>query len=159
MRPDLGGMGRKELSKSEEAKQHLKEGKERAFLLWLSGLKIQLASMRMQVQFLTSLSGLRIRHCCELWCWSQTRLGSGIAVAVVWAGSCSSNSTPSSWERPYAVDAALKSKKEKEKRGERGRGDSSPQMLGGWPLKEAGMYVEQTQVTQGRWGRKARKDR
>ena len=35
------------------------------------------------VRALASLSGLRIRCCCELWCRSQTRLGSGIAVAVV----------------------------------------------------------------------------
>ena len=32
-----------------------------------------------------------------LWLWGglQMWLGSGVAVAVVWAGSCSSNSTPS----------------------------------------------------------------
>ena len=35
------------------------------------------------VKFLVSLSGLRNRRCCELWCRSQMRLGSGIAVAVV----------------------------------------------------------------------------
>ena len=29
------------------------------------------------------LSGLRIWHCHEVWCRSQTRLGSGIAVTVV----------------------------------------------------------------------------
>ena len=29
------------------------------------------------------LSGLRIRSCCELWCRSQTQLGSRIAVVVV----------------------------------------------------------------------------
>ena len=34
-------------------------------------------------QSLASLSGLRIEHCCELWCRSQTWLGSRIAVAVV----------------------------------------------------------------------------
>ena len=28
------------------------------------------------------LSGLRIRHCRELWCRLQTLLGSGVAVAV-----------------------------------------------------------------------------
>ena len=47
------------------------------------------------VESQASLSGLRIRHCCELWCSSQTRLGSHIAVAVVWASSCSSSWTPS----------------------------------------------------------------
>ena len=51
----------------------------------------RLGTMRLQVQSLASLSGLRIQHCCELWCRSQTRLGSGAAAAVVWAGSCSSN--------------------------------------------------------------------
>ena len=42
------------------------------------------------------LSELRIRCCCELWCTSQTQLGSGfaVAVAVAKAGSCSSDSTP-----------------------------------------------------------------
>jgi len=45
------------------------------FLLWLSGLRICLAS-------LASLSGLRIRCFCELWCSSKMRLGSHIAVAV-----------------------------------------------------------------------------
>ena len=41
------------------------------------------------------ISGLRIQHCHELCCWSQTRLGSGIAVALMQACSCSSNSTSS----------------------------------------------------------------
>ena len=38
---------------------------------------------------------VRIWHCHELWCSSQTQLGSLIAVAVVWAGSYSSDLTPS----------------------------------------------------------------
>ena len=42
-----------------------------------------------------------------LWCRSQMRLGSGIAVAVAQANSCRSNST-SSLEPPYAVGVALK---------------------------------------------------
>ena len=41
------------------------------------------ATMRLQVQSLASLSGLRIWHCCELWCRLQARLGSGVAVALV----------------------------------------------------------------------------
>ena len=45
--------------------------------------QIWLASMRMQVWWLASLSGLRIWHFCELWCRSQMQFGSGIAVAVV----------------------------------------------------------------------------
>ena len=51
--------------------------------------------MRMWVHYLVSLSGLRIRCCHELWCRLQTRLGSGVARAVVDAGSCSSDLTPS----------------------------------------------------------------
>ena len=42
---------------------------------------------------LASLSGLKIWHCHELWCRSQMWFESGIAVAVVQASSCSSNST------------------------------------------------------------------
>ena len=49
--------------------------------------QIRLASMRMQARSLASLSGL--------WCRSQTQLGFGVAVAVAYTSSCSSNSTPS----------------------------------------------------------------
>ena len=34
------------------------------------------------------------------------RLGSGIAVAVAWASSCSSNLTPLAWELPYTSGLA-----------------------------------------------------
>jgi len=51
--------------------------------------------MRVWVQSLASLGGLRIGCCCEVWCRSKTRLGSGIAMAVEWAGSWSSNLTAS----------------------------------------------------------------
>ena len=57
--------------------------------------QIQLGTMRLQVQSLTSLSGLRISCFREPWCGSQTWLGSGLAVAMVEAGSCSPNETPS----------------------------------------------------------------
>ena len=43
----------------------------------------------MWVQSLTSFSGLRIQRCHELW------FGSCFAVAVVYTGSCSSDSVPS----------------------------------------------------------------
>ena len=49
----------------------------------------------MQVQSLASPSGLRIWHCCELWC----RLA---AAALIW---------PLAWELPYATGVALKRKK------------------------------------------------
>ena len=44
--------------------------------------RIQLGTMRLRVQSLTSLSGLRIWHCHELWCRLQMWLESGIAVAL-----------------------------------------------------------------------------
>ena len=57
--------------------------------------KFQLVSMRTQVQPLASLSGLRIWCNCELWHRSQMLLGSRVVVAVVQAGSCNSDLTPS----------------------------------------------------------------
>ena len=57
--------------------------------------RIQLVSMRMWVRSLASLTGLGIYHCSDLWCRLQMRLRSGVAVTVVKASSCSSDSTPS----------------------------------------------------------------
>ena len=57
--------------------------------------QIRLGTMRLQVQSLDSLSGLRLWHCYKLWCRSQTWLGSGVVVALAQAGSNSSNLTPS----------------------------------------------------------------
>ena len=54
-----------------------------------------LVSMRMQVRSLVLLSGSGIWRCCERWCRLQTWLGSCIAVAVVEAGGCSSDSASS----------------------------------------------------------------
>ena len=52
--------------------------------------RTRLVSMRTQVRPLASLSGSRILlPCCELWCRSQTWLGSGVAVAAVWDSSYS----------------------------------------------------------------------
>ena len=48
--------------------------------------------MRFQVQSQASLSGLRIQHCCELWC----RLAATAPIR------------PLAWEPPYAPDVALK---------------------------------------------------
>ena len=64
------------------------------FPLWHSRLQIGLVTMRIWVQSLASLSGLRSWHCCELWYRSQTRLGSCTAVSMVQASSYSSDSTP-----------------------------------------------------------------
>uniref|UniRef100_A0A8D0WRM8 FAM13A-like domain-containing protein n=1 Tax=Sus scrofa TaxID=9823 RepID=A0A8D0WRM8_PIG len=57
------------------------------------------------------LSGLRTWRCRELWCRSQIRLGSGVAVAVVEAGSCSSNSAPSLGTSIYSGCGPKKKKK------------------------------------------------
>ena len=51
--------------------------------------------MRIWVQSLVLLGGIRIQRCLELWCRLQTQLGSDVAVAVAQTGSCSSNLTPS----------------------------------------------------------------
>ena len=59
------------------------------------GYEPDLVSVRLQVLILNSLSGLRIWRCHKLCCRPQMRLRSCVAVAVVEAGSCSSNSTPS----------------------------------------------------------------
>ena len=46
------------------------ENKITGVLLVLQWKRIWLGTMRFQVWSLASLSGLRIRHCCELWCRS-----------------------------------------------------------------------------------------
>ena len=43
--------------------------------------------MRLWVQSIPSLSGLRIWRCCELWCRSQMWLGSCVAVSMASSGS------------------------------------------------------------------------
>ena len=69
--------------------------------------------MRLWVRSLASLSGLRIWHCCALWCGLQTQLGSG--VAVVRAGSYSSDSTPSLGTSMCHGYGPQKTKKKKKK--------------------------------------------
>ena len=72
--------------------------------------------MRLWVRSLASLSGLQIWRCCELWYKLQTWLGSCVAVAVAMAVAMATAVAPVcplAWEPPYAVSAALKSKKKK----------------------------------------------
>ena len=57
--------------------------------------QIWLVSMRVWVQSLASRGGSGIQRCCELWCRQQMQLRSCIAEAVVKAGGCSSDLTPS----------------------------------------------------------------
>ena len=77
--------------------------------------------MRLQVQSLPLLSGLKIRCCHELWCGLQTRLGSSIAVScgvgcrrsldpvLLWLWhrpAATALIGPLAWEPPYAAGAA-----------------------------------------------------
>ena len=45
--------------------------------------RIRQGTMRLWVRSLVSLTELRIRRCCELWCRSQMQPRSRLAVAVV----------------------------------------------------------------------------
>ena len=76
---------------------------------------IRLESMKMRAQSLVLLSGLRIPCCRELWCRSQTQLGSqvAVAVAVAVASSCRSHSIPSLWTSKMLRYQPLKQKKKK----------------------------------------------
>ena len=71
--------------------------------------RIQLVSMRMRVRSLALFSGLRIRHCHELWCRSQTGLDP--ALLQLWCRPAAAAPTqPLAWEPPYAAHVALKRK-------------------------------------------------
>ena len=83
----------------------------------------QLTFVRMQVRSLASLSGQWVKHlmrrCRELWCSGQMRLGSGVIVAVMQAGSCSSDLTPrlgTSICRGCGPKKSKKKEREREKR-------------------------------------------
>ena len=77
--------------------------------------------MRLRLQSLALLSELRMQRCRELWCRSQMWLGSGVAVAVAKAGSCSSDLTPSlgtskcHWWGPKKKKKKKKERKKKRK--------------------------------------------
>ena len=71
--------------------------------------------MTLQVHSLASLSGLSIWCGHELWSRLQMWLGSGMAVAVTVACSCSSPSGTLAREPLCAVGVALKSKKNPKK--------------------------------------------
>ena len=81
--------------------------------------RIWLGTMRSRVRSLASLSGLRIWHCHALWCRLQTRLRSGIAVAMAQAGSKSSDYIPNlgtsvcRWRSPERTKDKRQKKKKK----------------------------------------------
>ena len=74
--------------------------------------RIQLGTMRFQVQSQALLSGLRIWCCRELWYRSQTRLGFGLL--WLWhRPAATAPIRPLAWELLYAVGVALKKKDKK----------------------------------------------
>ena len=78
------------------------------------GKQTRLVTMRLQLWSLAPLGGLRIRCCHELWC--RSRHGSDLALLRLW---CRPAATAPiqllAWEPPYAVGAALKRQKRREK--------------------------------------------
>ena len=76
--------------------------------------RIQLVSM--WVQSLAPLSGLRIQHCRELCCRSQTWLGSCVAVALAQASGYSSDLTPCLGNAICPGCGPKKAKKKKKKK-------------------------------------------
>ena len=67
--------------------------------------------MRMQVPYLASLSGLRIRCCSELW-YIGRRRGSDMVLLWLWCRpAATAQIWPLAWELPHATGAALKTKK------------------------------------------------
>ena len=74
--------------------------------------RIHLGTMRLQVQSLAMLSGLRIRHCRELWC--RSRCGLDLVLLWLWRRpAATSPIKPLAWEPPYIPGAALKRQKDK----------------------------------------------
>ena len=53
-----------------------------------------------------------IQCCYELWCRSQTWIGSGIVAIAVALAAAAAWIQPLAWELPYAMGVALKKKKE-----------------------------------------------
>ena len=81
--------------------------------MWLSRLRTGLVSVRMRVQSMALLSGLRIRCCCKLQHRSQMQIKSRIAVAVV--STASSNLPPSLGTSICHRCGSKKKKREKKK--------------------------------------------
>ena len=81
--------------------------------------------MAQQVKILTSIhkdtgsipglvQWVRIRCCPELWCRSQTQLGSSVAMALwLWRQAAKALISPLAWELPYTMGTALKREEKK----------------------------------------------
>ena len=74
--------------------------------------QIQLGTMRLRVQSLALLSGLRILCCCELQCSPQIWLRSHISVALCRSAAIAPIK-PLAWELPYDKGMALKRQQNK----------------------------------------------
>ena len=82
--------------------------------LWLWSEEPDIVSVRMWVQSLASLSGLRILSCCKLWPRLQIWLRSTVALTVAQA-SAAAPVQPLPQELLYAIGMAMKRKKERER--------------------------------------------
>ena len=79
----------------------------------LASLTGRVVSMKMQVRSLALLTGLRIQHCRDV---GQRR---SLDLALLWLWSRPVDTAPIgplAWELPYTVGAALKKKKERQKK-------------------------------------------
>ena len=92
-------------SQSDSLKMEIRE-----FLLRLRGLRIWLVSMRLLVQSLALLSGLRIHHSHELCCWLQTRCLDPMSLWLWYKPAAAALIRPLAWDLPYVTGSALKSK-------------------------------------------------
>ena len=73
--------------------------------------------MRLRVQSLALLSGLRIRRCRELWCRLQTHLGLDPVLLWLWRRPVATALIgPLAWEPPYATGAAQEMAKRPKKK-------------------------------------------
>ena len=96
------------------ASRHMKNA-QMEFLSWLSGWQIQLASMKMRIQSLASLSGLGIQSCGELYVAMSCGVGHWRSLdpgfLFLWFRQAATAPIQLlAWELPYAMGEALKRK-------------------------------------------------
>ena len=88
-------------------------------LIWSSCCDLvvtNLTSIHEDAGSIPGLSGLRVWRCCELWCRSQT----GLDPTLQWQRPAAADPIqPLACEPPYATGVAPKSKKKKERKGEK----------------------------------------